>query len=77
MSKPVLTDEVGIEFAKALGLSIEGLTGLEIKLKAGCFITLVADYEAGEEAFSKFCKLVSKYEAKEDSDAVENDAVQP
>jgi len=68
MSKPVLTDTVGIEFAKVLGLATEGLTGFEIKLKAGCFITLVADYEAGEEAFSKFCKLVSKYEAKEDSD---------
>ena len=67
-SNPVISDTVGIELAKALGIQAEYLVGFELKVQTGQFVRVVADYEIGEEAFSKFFTLCNKFVAKEDTD---------
>lgn len=62
------SDAGGVEIALALGVPIKGLTGLEIKIKGGEPIKIVADYHMSEESFSKFLVLCNKFEAKEDKD---------
>lgn len=68
MQHIVTSDVEGVEIAEALGLPIKHLVGFELKVKAGHTITIVADYDMGEEAFSKFFTLCDKFVVKEDTD---------
>lgn len=66
MARAVMAEDVGLKVAEVLGFPKEGLKEIEIKIKAGEFVRVIADYYVDDDTFSRFFYLIDKLEAKEE-----------